>query len=328
MEMKSDYVNSRIDKVEKYLDKIEQIFFNIEMTKAEKYIEEAKSNFYAEKYNKAKGYIDEADNIYDKYNQSKEIIEYYRERINTAIKIQSGKRLSIDDQAYEVITELFKNAENYYNNKEYTRAREYISQILLEKPYYEKARLFEVKILVETDPESFEKIFKNYYNRAKEKYNHNLYADALIEFNQLLQFGKDKEKIKKYIYECKIKLNLIKPTVSGKDKKNARTLIKNAKENYAKENYKKALEEVNQALIIWEDVPEARSLKDKLGRKLKYKRPKLTRENELKFREAENAYSKNNFKKAYQITNEILKSQDLQKVRELNKKADKKRKIL
>jgi len=323
--MKSDYVDKQIAKIDEYLDLIDQISFKEEMKSAEEHIEKAKTNFYAERYEDAKTDIDEADKIYTKYNQNMEIISYYRERILSALKIQSGKKLSIDDSAYEEIIELFKNAKISFEKDDYDKALEYITQILLEKPYYEDARLFEIKILQKKDIESFKKIFNNYFNRAKAKYDTNNYGEALIDFQQLLQFGINTNEIKSYINRCKLRLNLSKPTTNEDDRNKARALIKEAQNSYAKGNYQDAYNQVNSALRIWEDVPDAKSIKLACMQRLKIERPKLTRENELKYREAVKAYKENDFEKAYILTSEVLRTQDFEEVRKLNKKADLKR---
>ena len=55
--------------------------------------------------------------------------------------------------------------------------------------------------------------------------------------------------------------------------------------------------------------------------KLKIERPRLSNANELKFKEASLAYGEGNYDKAYKLTLEILKSQDFEEVKRLNKKA-------
>jgi hypothetical protein len=57
------------------------------------------------------------------------------------------------------------------------------------------------------------------------------------------------------------------------------------------------------------------------------KLPELTRDNELKFRQAEKAYADNDFETAYRLTGEIMKdkNQNIDKVYQLNKKANIKR---
>ena len=59
--------------------------------------------------------------------------------------------------------------------------------------------------------------------------------------------------------------------------------------------------------------------------KLHAKLPDLSRENELKFRQAEKAYAENDFETAYKLTSEIMKDQNIDKVYQLNKKANIKR---
>lgn len=323
--MNSDYVNSRIDRINRYLDEIENIFFKINMNRADRNIEKAKTNFYAENYEEAKKNIDDADEIFKKYNQNRDIIEYYQKRILSAIRIQSGSKLTMDDQAYRVITELMRNARNQYNRGNYDKARKYLTQILLEKPYYRQARLLETKLLKETDPKSFLQIYNSYYTKAKAKYDTGNYSDALLEFQQLIEFGKDTKAINRYIYQCKLRLNLIKPVTSEKDKQRARSLIKQAQSDYANGKYKSALDKANQAIRTWEDVPEAGSIRLACMQKLRIERPKLTRNNELKYREAIKAYSENDFDLAYRLTSEILRSQDFEEVRRLNRKAELKR---
>jgi uncharacterized protein HemY len=72
-------------------------------------------------------------------------------------------------------------------------------------------------------------------------------------------------------------------------------------------------------------VPEARGMKEAAMKKLNIELPKLTRENEIKYMEAENAYRDSDYETAYRITADILKTQDLEEVRNLYRKADLKR---
>jgi hypothetical protein len=322
VQMKSDYVENQIIKIDDYLDKIEEVSFKQDINNAEQYLETAKLNFYQEKYDDAKNNIEEADKIYKRYNQNEDLINYYRERILSAIKIQSGSKLSIDDSAYNQIVELFKNARLNFDKGDYDKAYEYITQILLEKPYYEEARLFEIKILQKKDIKSFNEIYTNYYKKAVDIFNAKKYDDALLEFKQLLQFNKNINEIESYIYKCKVALNLTKPTVTAEDKNRATNLIKQAQNDYAAGDYQKAYDNINEALKLWEDVPDARSIKLACMQKLKIERPKLTIDNEVKFREANRAYSENDFETAFKLTNEILKTQDNEEVRRLNRKAE------
>ena len=327
LSLKSGYVNDQIDKIDQYLDNINQLIFTQEMKNADDYIEKAKVNLYAEKYDDAKNNIDEAEKIYVKYNQNEDIINFYRDRILHALKIQSGKILSIDDPAYEAITELFRNAKSNYEQKKYNEALSYINQILLEKPYYEDAKLFEIKILLETNPKGFDEVYLNYFNKAKASFDTKSFEDALVQFQELLQFNRNTREINNYIYQCKLFLNLTKKIITDNDRKSALSIIKDAQDNYSRGEFQAAYNKVNQAIEIWEDVPEAKSIKLACMQKLKIERPKLNRDNELLYIEALKAYSENDFEKAYQLTNDILKSQDFEEVRLLNKKAEVRRKI-
>jgi hypothetical protein len=325
IEMDSKYINDQITKIDKYLDDIDKVVYQNEINNANKLFTLSKVKFYEEKYIEAKNNMEEASKVYAKYNLKDDEIALFNDRILTAIRIQSGSILSLDDQAYKVIMELFKEANNYYNQQNYDKALENINLILLEKPYYREARNFEIKILLKKDINAVQSIYEKYFEDAKIKFNNKMYNEALLEFRNLLQFERDTRVINDYIYKCKLNLNLIKPVLTDNDKRIAINLVNEAKTYYSQDNFQMAYNQVNKALTLWEDAPEARGLKDAVMKKLHIAMPKLTRENELKYIEAENAYKDSNYEMAYQLTNEILRTQDLEEVMNLNRKADLKR---
>ncbi|OHD14037.1 MAG: hypothetical protein A2086_06330 [Spirochaetes bacterium GWD1_27_9] len=336
-------LEKKIEQSEKYIQEIKDRFYKIDKELADNQIDNAKKSFYNEEYDKAKRSLDIAEAIYKKYNEESESISYYRERIATAIKIKSGTTVKPDDPAYDYITELFQNANNSYEIGQKTKEKNlfvdainYIGQILIEKPYNEKARFLETKILKETDPKNFESRFQSYYDKAKAKLSKARetksnadYADALLEFQQVLKFEKDLTQINKYILECKRALEFKKKELTEEDKNYAKSLITKAQGLYAKSKFREAYDTVNEAFKIWDEVPEGRSTRQACIRYLDIvDKQTLTVDNELKYRKAEKAYATDDFETAYKLTSEILaqKGQDLDKVVSLNKKADIKRK--
>ncbi|MBN2546325.1 MAG: hypothetical protein JXB50_11045, partial [Spirochaetes bacterium] len=331
--LKSEYVSRQLDRIDEYLKNLEQLLFRQDIKRAEEHLEKAIQYLYTEKFEEAKTEMDETETIYEKYRdneqiykQNSEIIKYYRERILTAIKMKTSSKLTIDDQSYEELTELMKNANKYYEQDQYDKARNTITQVLLEKPYYEDARIFEVKLLLKTDPKNFEEIYNNYFNDAKSKYDRGLFDQALISFEQLLKFEKNINVIRNYILECKKKLGLIKPEITSEDRAYAQKLVADANASYANKNYQDAYNKANLALNVWPNVPRARDIREASRQQLGYERPRLTRENEIKFRQAEKAYAEGNYEMAYNLTIEILRAQDFDYVRQLNKQADLRRK--
>lgn len=324
--------SDRLNAIDRYLEEIDQILFREEIRKAEALLEKAIQFIYTEKFEEAKNVIDEAALLYEKYKENQAIykenlaiINYYRERVLTAIKLKTSSKLSIDDQSYEEITELMNTAKKYYDSGDYEKARNTISQVLLEKPYYEEAKLFEVKILLKLDPKNFEQIYREYFNEAKAKFDRKLYDQALLAFEQLLKFEKDTKVINGYILECKKQLGLIKPEIKEEDRIYARKLVDEATSSYASGDYLTAYNKANLALTVWSDVPKARNIREAARERLGYEKPKLTRDNEIKYKLAEKAYAEGNYTQAYNLTSEILKTQDFDFVKQLNRQADLKR---
>jgi len=327
--LKSDYVNKQMDKIDDYLNNLDQFIFRQDIKKAEEHLEKAIQNLYTEKFEDAKKEMDETEIIYEKYKdnekiykENSEIIKYYRERILTAIKMKTSSKLTIDDQSYEELTELMKNANKFYEQSQYDKAKNTITQVLLEKPYYEDARIFEVKLLLKTDPKNFEEIYNNYFNDAKNKYDRGIYEQALISFEQLLKFDKNINIIRNFIVECKKKLGLIKPEITAEDRAYAQKLVVDANASYANKNYQDAYNKANLALNVWPNVAKARDIREAARQRINPERPKLTRENEIKYRQAEKAYADGKFDLAFNLTADILKTQDFDYVKQLNKQAD------
>jgi hypothetical protein len=329
--VKDKDIESKIDSVDKYLKEIKNRLYERDIGIAENNIENAKKNFYNEKYEDANKSILVAESIYTKYDETSDAIVYYKDRIMSALKLRSGTKLSIDDPVYDNITELFKNSNDAYEKKDFQKALAYLNQILLEKPYNEEARFLETKILKETDPVNFERKFQQYYDKAKEVLakarnsgSKTDFGNALVELEQLKIFKKDENVINNLIAECKKNLEFTKKDLTQTDKNYAVSLVNKAKNFYQNGKFAEALDAVNEAIKIWEDVPEARNTRLASMQKLKISQPQLTKDNELKFRLAEKAYSENDFKKAYQITGEIMKEkgQNIDKVLRLNRKAE------
>jgi hypothetical protein len=334
-------IEKKVENISKTLKEIDNRLYVDDMKLAEQKIESAKKSFYNEKYDEASSNLGIAENIYQKYDESNDVISYYKERIITAIKLKSGTKLSTDDPVYYHILELFKDANNAYesgkkNNdiNEFNTALKYLSQILFEKPYNEDARFLETKILKETDPAAFEQKFQAYFSKAKDilaqarsSKTKKDYGNALLELQQLKVFEKNTAEINSYIAECKGVLEFVPKDLTENDRKNAKDLVVNAKNYYKNGDFQKALYDINQAIKLWEDVPEARNIRLSCMQQLHEKLPELSGENELKFRQAEKAYADNDFETAFRLTSEIMKdkNQNIDKVYQLNKKANIKR---
>ena len=266
--------DKRIESISKMLKEIENRLYTDDMKLADQKIEESKKSFYNEKYEDASSNLNIAENIYLKYDESSDIIDYYKERILTALKLKSGTQLSSDDPVYYHILELFKDANNAYeigkktnDRAQYDTALKFVSQILFEKPYNEEARFLETKILKETDPVAFEQKFQSYFTKAKDllakartSKTKNDYGNALLELQQLKVFDKNTAEINRYITECKNVLEFVPKQLTELDKSEARRLVNTAKNNYKNGNFENALNNVNRAITLWEDVPEARNL--------------------------------------------------------------------
>ncbi|HOF00929.1 MAG TPA: hypothetical protein PK385_08720 [Spirochaetota bacterium] len=323
---KSKRIADNIANINEFLDELDTIIYEKDIKEANLRLDAAKSEFYRGNYDEAKKNIDIADSLYRKLNQTNEFIDYYRERIVAAIKINSGTKLKIDDPVYDYVVELFKSAVNYYENKQYKLARDFINLVLIEKPYYEEARRIETKILKETDIDSFNEAYKIYKGRAMEKYKNEKYGEAINEFQLLKEFGVDIAEINGYIKICREKLNFTPTVLSENDKREAIRYVAIAEDLYGRELFEESNVQIDNALRLWSDVPKGSEIKYRILIKLKKPLPKLNQNNEVQFKKAENAYRDGDFETAFSITSEILKSQDLEKVKKLNVLADIKRK--
>lgn len=323
---KSKRIQDNISVIDDFLDKLDNIIYEKDIKEANQRLDAAKTEFYKGNYDEAKKNIDIADNLYRKLNQSNEFIDYYRERIIAAIKINSGTKIKRDDPVYDYVVEIFKNAVNYFEKKQYQKARDYINLVLVEKPYYEEARRIETKILKETDIDSFNESYKKYKERAMAKYNNEKYGEAINEFQLLKEFGVDITAINGYIKICREKLNFVPTALSENDKREARRYVSIAEDLYGRELFAESNIQIDNALRLWSDVPKGNEIKYRILIKLKKPLPKLNQDNEVQFKKAENAYRDGDYETAFSITSDILKSQDLEKVKKLNVLADIKRK--
>ena len=245
------------------------------MAIADKELDNAKKNFYNEKYEEAKKNLDYAESLFTKYDEQNDTINYYRERISSAIRIKSGTKVKPDDPAYDHIVELFKNANDFYNTGRKNNEKEmfetslnFLGQILVEKPYNEEARFLETKILKETDPINFESRYNSYYEKAMARLDKARtskskpdYGDAMLEFQQLLKFEKNTNQINGYINECKKALEFTKKEITVIDKDYANKLANQAKDYYAKGQYKEALDSANNAIAAWDEVTGAKEIR-------------------------------------------------------------------
>ncbi|HOV13679.1 MAG TPA: hypothetical protein PK771_05300, partial [Spirochaetota bacterium] len=273
--VKDREVERRIESAKKFIEEIEQRFYKKDMEIADNQLDNAKKNFYNEKYEEAKKNLDYAESLFNKYNEENDTINYYRERIASAIRIKSGTKVKTDDPAYDHIVELFKNANDSYNTGKKTNDKDmfvtalnFLGQILVEKPYNEDARFLETKILKETDPANFESRFKNYYDKAMAKIDKARaskskldYGEALLELQQLLKFEKNVNQINGLINESKKALEFTKKEITVIDKDYANKLVTQAKEFYGKGQYRECLDSANNAIKAWEDVPGAKEIR-------------------------------------------------------------------
>ena len=60
------------------------------------------------------------------------------------------------------------------------------------------------------------------------------YEDALVEFQELLQFNRNVREINNYIYQCKLNLNLTKKIITDNDRRSALAIIKEAQDSYSR----------------------------------------------------------------------------------------------
>ncbi len=314
-----------VDRIDKYLKDIDDILYYRDIQLADDYYTKAKISFYKSEYENAKTLVEKADELYKKYNEESPMITELKERINSAIKLKFDTMLTIDDPSYPYIMELYKKALNSYNNKEYDIAKDFVTQILLEKPYYEEAKKLEAMIFkAKNDRIGFIEIYKRYKEQALDKYRSGLYAEALRELRQLLIFEEDVKEIQNYINDCLKRLRFVKTEeISQEEKNSAISMVKNAEKFYAEKKFDRALIEINNAIKLWEEVPGGRDLRYKILLIVKGTREeqKLSRENEIRYKKAEEAYKNRDYDTTIALTDLILKSQDSADARKLNELA-------
>lgn len=322
---KTKEIYDRLDRIDKYLKEIDDILYYRDIQLADDYYTKAKTSFYKEEYENAKNLIEKAYELYKKYNEESPMITELKERINSAIKLKFDTVLSIDDPVYPYIMELYTKALNSYNNKQYDTAKDLVTQILLEKPYYEDAKRLEAMIFkAKNDRIGFIEIYKKYKEQALDKYRSGLYTESLRELKQLLIFEEDIKEIQNYINECLKKLRFVKTEeISIEEKNSAISMVKNAEKFYAEKKFDRALIEINNALKLWDEVPGGKDLRYRILLIVKGTREeqKLSRENEIRYKKAEEAYKNRDYDTTIALTDFILKSQDSLDVRKLNELA-------
>lgn len=318
----SSEVDNKISTIKRRLKQIEEEIFRKDILDAENFVLQARRYLYSEDYEKAGENIRDAVRLYRKHEQNTDAIESLSQRIETALQMKKETTLSFDDGTYKNIVEWFENAEKSLAKGDYDRAEMLKDRILSEKPYYEEARKLEIRILLaKGDEELFKQRFNVYYEEAMENYNIGNYTQALNGFEQLLEFKYDTQAINRMIYQCRDKLGLIRRTISEADKNAARKLVTNARNMYNDGDFEEALETVNQAVIIWEQVEGVSGLRTAILRRLRKPLPQLSVENEKKYARAIVAYNEGDYQLAVNLTDEIMQQQNISKVDGLNRKA-------
>lgn len=319
---RSQEIERRVEQINRRITEIETEVFRRDIELAEKYVQDARRFLYNDNYLEANNEIKKAQELYIKHNQRSEFADNLQQRVETAIKLRREVTLNFDDAAYKNIIEWYENAVKSLENKDYARAELFKDKILSEKPFYEKARELEIRILLARgDMEFFRTKYNSYFSEAMNYYNEGNFTRALNAFTQLLQYNYDTERLKQLIYNCNLRLGLIARPVQTVDRGRAVNLAERARRAYESGDFKTALELINQAIAVWEDVPGASTIRVGSLRRLHQPLPGLSVENERKYVLATRAYAEENYRRVVELTDEILASEKSEKVTQLNSNA-------
>ncbi len=312
---KSKETTEKVAFIQERLKEIEREVFQIDMENAEEYVKNARKLLYSDDYKNASIEIKKAQMLYVKSSQKNELADNLEQRIETAIQMKKETTLTFDDGAYKNIVEWYENAEKYLLAKDYDKAEALKDRILSEKPFYEKAKKLEIKILLARgDIEFFKQRYREYFTEALNYYNEGNYTRALNAFKQLLEYNYETDKLNSYIRESSLKLGIIKAPVKEVDRGDAVNLIAQAKKAYDNGNYESALALADRALKIWEDVPGAGSIRVSSLRRLRRDLPSLTIDNERLYAKASKAYLEENYRLAIDLCEQILRAEKSEKV--------------
>lgn len=321
---RSKEIDLRVEEIVREMKNIESEIFRRDIESADKLVLQARTFLYNEDYKSASERIRKAQELYRKNNQANEYASKLEQRIETAIKMRREVTLNYDDGAYKNIVEWYDNAIKSLNNKDYVRAELFKDKILSEKPFYEKARQLEIKILLaKGDMAFFKSRFNEYFNESLKFFNEGNYTAALNGFKQLLEYNYDTKRINEYIYSCNVKLGFISKPVTVDERGNAVALVERAKRYYESGDFENALKLSEQAINLWEDVPNVSSIRIGSMRRLHKPLPGMSADNERKYALAARAYSEENYKEVIRLTDEILKTEKSEKVVQLNSNAKK-----
>ncbi len=321
---KSNEINDKIGLINQRLKDIESELFRRDIELAENFVLSARKFLYNDDYINANSEIKKAQEFYLKHNQKSEFADNLQQRVETAIKLRREVVLNYDDAAYKNIIEWYENALQSLEKKDFTKAEQFKDKILSEKPFYEKARQLEIKILLARgDTEFFKTKYNGYLTEAMNYYNEGNFARALNGFTQLLEYNYDTKRLNDLIYNCNLRLGFIAKPVETIDKGKAIALIDRAKKLYESGNFDNALTLVNQALTIWEEVPGASAIRIGSLRRLHKPLPSMSVDNERKYAQATRAYSEEDFKRVIELTDQILATEKSEKAIQLNSNAKK-----
>ena len=233
---KSEQINAIIEVINRRLRDIESEIFRRDIELIEKYLQNGKKHLYNDEYVLANEEIKKAQELGIKHNQQNEQVENLRQRIETAIKLRRELTLNTDDAAYKNIIEWYENALRSLEVKDYKRAELFKDKILSEKPFYEKARQLEIRILqAKGDMEFFKAKYNQYFNEAMNYYTSGNYIRAVNGFKQLLDYDYDTRRLNELIHNSNVRLGLVAKPVAQIDRRKANSLVAQARILYEKE---------------------------------------------------------------------------------------------
>lgn len=242
-----------------------------------------------DRYDDAESYISAAINKWSETHDEKNAeFEDFKELINTAISMKTGRDLYPSDPLYAEMSQLLSVAYQYYDagndaikkgnkeegNEALKNASDSLARLKKVYPLNQEASLLLLKIERLQDPKKFNAEFKQRITIAKEKCN---VASTQTEgYNDLLaysNFEPDWPGLKNDIYNIEIKLGMRQKPVDNSAITKAQRYYNDARKQFNaagndEKKLKAALDTVEQALALNPNYTAAEGLKDSINTKL------------------------------------------------------------
>lgn len=200
------------------------------------------------------------------HSESNSEIENLLQYVVNALSVNSGRVLQTSDPLYPEMSQLYSQAEQDFNNKNYESALEKLNQFTNIYPRNQNASVLRLKIIKETYPQKFEKEFSSRIEEAGR-----LVSQNQADLNDVYADLKDYEKIdssypglSNLIYRIEIQLGIIKIPVDNSSQRRAQELYDRSRRAFNNGNYDSALSLINESINLDSENENATRLKDRI----------------------------------------------------------------